>query len=311
MNENAHEFPVELKEAIGALEKGQRRTFTFLLIGRTGVGKSSTINSLLGCDRASVGDDEPETKDIQKYSYPINDVTFEVVDTPGLYDNLPENGYDEAYLKKMKGEVSNIDCLWFVTALNMPRFGGDEQRIIQLITEAFGKEIWHHAIIVFTCADLVDPTKYQTRFEKRTRQIRETIRDVSPPNTRYRSIASVAVSNGQDTLHGERWLNQLYMTVVKSISRTSLIPFYLGTVSRLVTKKKRRDPNRSPVREEIVLTCDNEQDMKEIITEDPVLRTFTRTGLSALVGGIGMAIGGIIPGIIGAAIGFILDLFWD
>ena len=79
----------------------------------------------------------------------------------------------------------------------------DEMRAIQLINEAFGKEVWHHAIIVFTRSDRVNPEKYQEELRLRTQLIRETIRDVSPEGTRYRSIASTAVSNKEDTL-GEK-----------------------------------------------------------------------------------------------------------
>lgn len=309
MKENMPTLHLEagVEEVIDVLEEGQRRTFTFLLIGRTGVGKSSTINSLLGCDVAPVGHHEPETKDVRKYRYTVDGVTFDIVDTPGLCDSLPERGHDEDYLKKIKAEVSDIDCLWFVTELNASRVSGDELRAIQLIGEAFGKEVWHHAIIVFTRADLVEPEEYQTELDIRTGLIREAIRDVSPPNTRYRPIASVAVSNIQATLDGKRWLNELYMTVFKSVSRTSLIPFYLGTVSRLVTEKKGSHPNRSRDSGEIVLTSENEEDMKETITENPVFRLFTRVGISTLLGSIGGPIGSVI----GAAIGFIVDLFSD
>ena len=315
MNENMQKLPSEVKEAIDALEEGRKRTFTFLLIGRSGVGKSSTINSLLGHPFAPVGHHEAETKEVQKYSHTIEGVTFTVVDTPGLCDALPEKGYDEAYLKKMKAEVPDIDCLWFVTDLIATRAGGDEQRVIQLISKVFGKEVWHHAIIVFTRAELIATEKYQRELDIRTQVIRKTIRDVSPPNTRYRSIASVAVSNEQDTLDGKPWLNDLYMTVFKSISRTSLIPFYLGTASRLLTEKKGSAPNGNSESTEIVLTAEDEQDMKERITDHPVLGIFTRAGISALMGSIGTAIGGIpggiITGVIGSAIGFIIDLFQD
>ena len=315
MNENMQKLPSEVREAIDALKGGQGRAFTFLLIGRTGVGKSSTINALLGDEVAPVGEYEPETKEVKKYTREIQGVTFNIVDTPGLCDDLPEIGNDESYLKKMKAEVSHIDCLWFVTELNASRVTGDEKRAIQLVNKAFSKEVWHHAIIVFTHGDLVDAEKYQEKLGRRTQLIRNAIRDVSPEGTRYRPIASVAVSNKQDTLDGKPWLNDLYMTVFKSISRTSLIPFYLGTASRLLTEKKGSTPNGNSESTEIVLTAEDEQDMKERITDHPVLRIFTRAGISALMGGIGTAIGGIpggiITGVIGSAIGFIADLFWD
>ena len=237
------------------------------------------------------------------------------MDTPGLCDSLPETGNDDAYLQKIKAAVSDIDCLLFVTDLSASRVTGDEKRAIQLINKAFGKEVWHHAIIVFTRADLVSSSTYQKQLGIRTQLIRETIRAFSPPETRYRTIASVALSNEQDTFRRERQLSQLYLTVFKSISRTALIPFYLGTATRLVTEKKRIDPNRKTDANEIVLAPDNEKEMKEIITAEPVLGIFTRAGISALIGGIGTAIGGIpggiITGIIGSAIGFIVDLFRD
>ena len=326
------ELSSKVTTALSALKKGKERTFTFLLIGRTGVGKSSTINTLLGEDVATVGNYRPETQEVQKYRKTINGVTFDVVDAPGLCDDLPEKGNDTNYLKKIQAEVSTIDCLWFVTRLHDYVYA-DEMRAIQLISEVFGKEVWHHAIIVFTYADVVDPEEYQEALRIRTESIRETVKAMSPKGTRYRSIASVAVSNTQDILDNKRWLSELYVTIFKSIGRTSLIPFYLGTAARLVTEKKKSEPNIEKKKsepniekkksepniktqnEEILLDTKNEQDMKDRLTDDPVLRIFTRAGISTILGTIGTAIGGIpggiLTGAIGTAITFIMDLFND
>ena len=311
MNTNIDELSLEVKKTIEALKEDQRRTFTFLLIGRTGVGKSSTINTLLGQDIATIGDFEPETEAVEKYSRTINDVNFVVVDTPGLCDDLPERGNDAAYLKKIEKEVSEIDCLLFVTPLNATRVSSDEKRAIQLIGEAFGKEVWHHAIIVFTFAESVEEMRYQEYLRKRTQLIRHEIRNQSPPNTRYRTIASVAVSNQQNTLDGKRWLNELYITVCKSISRTSFRCFYLGTVSRLVKKKKGVNPNTPLASEDIELTPQDRTDMQEIITEDPILRILKGIGSSALGYILGGLPGAFFGGIIQTGIEFIIDLFSD
>lgn len=77
-------------------EKFQFPPLNVLLIGVTGVGKSSTINALLGNEAAKVGiGTNPETKDIQCYK--INDYLC-LFDTPGLGDSPHD---DVEHLKKI------------------------------------------------------------------------------------------------------------------------------------------------------------------------------------------------------------------
>ena len=89
MNEQelAQQIANKFKASIG-------KEFNFLLIGRTGVGKSSTINSLLGREVAPVGDYEATTIDVKKYTSNFNGVIVNVVDTPGLCDDLETQGKD-------------------------------------------------------------------------------------------------------------------------------------------------------------------------------------------------------------------------
>ena len=311
MDTNMSELSLEVEKVIETLKEAQRHTFTFLLIGRTGVGKSSTINALLGECVAPVGHFRPQTESVENYTRTINDINFVVVDTPGLCDDLPESGNDAVYLKKIQKEAPEIDCLLFVTPLNATRVNGDEKRAIRLISEAFGKDVWHHAVIVFTFAESVEASRYSWYLRNRTQLIRHEIRDQSPPDTRYRTIASVAISNRQGTSDRKQGLNELYMTVCKSVSRTSFRHFYLGTVSRLANEKKNGNPNTKNASENIVLTDENRTDMRDIITEDPVLRILKSIGSSA----IGYILGGlpaaVLSGVIGTGIEFIVDLFSD
>lgn len=322
--------------------------FTFLLIGRTGVGKSSTINSLMGEEVARVGDYEPTTMEIEFYNNEINGVNFTVIDTPGLCDDLEEKGNDYDYLEKMRSEIDEVDCMWFVSRLDETRVTRDEKEGIKLISEAFGKEIWEKAIIVFTFAGNVAPEKYRTALKERTRLIRQEI-------TKYagtaiaENIPSVAVDNTQPTTPDKKkWLNKLYTQVYVSMSTQSSLPFLMSTIHRI----KRPEPpteityvpspyypatssriERPEPPTEIVYvpfpyypetssrnpSSPNDEGKIELEPEDiTAIDTKTRTliqttamgaTVGAAVGSLAGPVGTAVGGAIGAAIGFIGGLF--
>ena len=205
------------------------RKFTFLLVGRTGVGKSSTINQLLGEEIAPIGEFEPETRTVEEYRLPLNNVNFEIVDTPGLCDDLPEKGNDAEYIKQIKKRVEYIDCLLYVTQLNATRVRNDEKHGIQLITKAFGEDIWSNAVLVFTFADLVNSGKYEYTLKKRSELIRKVIEDNTSKKIASK-IPSVSISNkNYETPDGKPWFSELYTTVVERISDAGFIQYLMAT----------------------------------------------------------------------------------
>ena len=305
------------KTIVDLVEDATSRTFTFLLIGPTGTGKSSTINTLLGEPIAPVGDNKAVTRSVAAYHREIYGVKFKVVDTPGLCDDLPEAGRDEAYMQMIQSEVSEIDCLFLVKKLDDTRVTGDDLRTIQLISEVLGNQIWHHAIIVFTRADKVGEAELNEKLKDMTDEVRKGIRKASPEGTRYRTIASTAISNNPaelDSPLGERRLRELYMTVFNSISRTSLVPFYFATAPRLVTQKEKLKEKPHPQNDEpreIVLDSDAESDIKDRLEEHPRLHPLIKAGAIAVGTAIGGLPGGIISGAIAGAVEFIMGLFSD
>ena len=88
VNTSIDKAKTALSSLIEKFKLAQNKKFVFLLVGRTGVGKSSTVNSLMGEKIAQVGDYEATTMAVKAYDRKINDVNFTVFDTPGLCDDF-------------------------------------------------------------------------------------------------------------------------------------------------------------------------------------------------------------------------------
>ena len=214
-------------------KEASKREFNFLLLGRTGVGKSSTVNALIGENIAEVGDFTATTFQVKPYKSQIQGINYSIIDTPGLCDNRPEKHQDELYLKEIKKRILSIDCVWFTTPLNETRLRSDELYGIKVITKVFGKEIWDRSIIVFTFADLIPPEKYFFTLQQRTNLIVSAIQEYSGEAI-AKQIPSVGVSNITDrTPNGELWLGELYTKVFVRISKKGALPFLLATSNRL------------------------------------------------------------------------------
>ncbi|WP_341328416.1 GTPase [Methylotuvimicrobium sp. KM2] len=282
------------------LKRGKDRRLSFLLTGRTGVGKSSTVNSLIGKDVARVGDYEATTMSVETYDSELNGIKFTVIDTPGLCDDIEEAENDEKYLGMIKSKIRNFDCLWFVTRLDETRVSSDEKRGIKLISEAFGPHVWEHAIIVFTFACKVGADKYEEAFMKRTDLIRKEIARHSEELIAS-EIPSVAVDNHSHTIpNGTEWLGELYTKIWQRISKSGAAPFLLATTSSVKPKEPGTEAR-------IKLTPEQKREVKKQIDAKVI------PGLAAAGAGIGAAfgpVGAAIGGTIGATVGLVAWL-WD
>lgn len=236
--------PEEEQELVGRVEQQVRdalqRKLVFLLTGRTGMGKSSTINTLLGQQVAPVGDYEPTTMSVESYDARIGGIACTIMDTPGLCDALPEEGKDAEYLKRIRDGIRQVDCVWFVTRLDETRISGDEMRGIQMLSKALGPGVWDHAIIVFTFGNKVPAERFDEALANRTRLIRKEIAKYTSPGV-AESIPSVAVDNTDEyTPDGRQWLGRLYLQILKRVERKSAQPFTLMVLDRVVVEDERK-----------------------------------------------------------------------
>ncbi len=303
----------EVKRISEKFEIEKNKNFTFLLIGRTGVGKSSTVNSLMAEKVAPVGDYRPTTMSVESYEGEIAGVEFTIIDTPGLCDDLEEKGNDYDYLEQIRVNVERIDLMWFITALDDARVRSDEIRGIKIISDVFGSKIWEQSIIVFTCADKVSSVKYPEALRIRTELIREQI-------TKYagvkisNNIPSVAVSNVQETTpDGERWIGELYIQVYTRMAREGAGAFFTSTVGRIQAPKPSEKivyvptPSPEPAKQLTYSPIYLNERQAEVVkkrTEEVIGITVTSAVVGAAFGSVAGPAGALVGGLLGAAWGF-------
>ena len=264
--------------------------FAFMLVGRTGVGKSSTINSLMGEHVAEVGDTEPTTFKVSPYRLYKSGVDFTIWDTPGLCDAL-DNANDEEYMKQISEVVEDVDCLWFVSRLDETRLSSDEQYALLLITNTLGAGIWERALIVFThaCNWSVE-RRYEEALRERTLVVKEYLQRITKKS--LDSLSSIAVDNAVERLpNNEPWLPELFTRVIEQASNKGSIAFAAS-----LGQETKTDQSSAP---RIDL---NQQQQKRV--ELRLRGLLAATGAGALAGGIFGPGGAVVGGIVGAALAF-------
>lgn len=93
----------EKNKQLSKLVKARGQKINLMLVGATGSGKSSTINSIFNTKMAKVGIGvDPETKDIECYQ--LENLT--IWDTPGIGDVKEK---DDEYAKQITKKLSEVD----------------------------------------------------------------------------------------------------------------------------------------------------------------------------------------------------------
>ncbi|CAM8996956.1 unnamed protein product [Rhodiola kirilowii] len=146
----------KLLELLGKLKQEDVSSLTILVMGKGGVGKSSTVNSLIGERIVTTSAFQSENQRPVMVSRTRAGFTLNVIDTPGLI----EGGYvNDQALEIIKRFLLNktIDVLLYVDRLDAYRVDTLDKQVVKAITESFGKKIWNRGIVVLTHALLSPP----------------------------------------------------------------------------------------------------------------------------------------------------------
>lgn len=131
-----------------------------LVLGKTGVGKSATINSIFDQTKTMTDAFRPATDGIQEVVGTIKGVRISIIDTPGL---LPPSASNVKRNKKVLLSVKRFirksppDIVLYFDRLDLVSKCYSEFPLLKLITEVFGPAIWFNTILVMTHSSSAPP----------------------------------------------------------------------------------------------------------------------------------------------------------
>ena len=137
-------------------------TFSVLLIGETGTGKSTLINNLLQTKEATVGHTTTsQTQKITKYQGTVAGVPVVLYDTPGADSSTTVS--DEDLCREIKTLIDSKKIYLTIFCFSMNERRIKQNHIVTMKAYHEATAIWDSTIVALTFADRVAPSSAERR----------------------------------------------------------------------------------------------------------------------------------------------------
>ncbi|VAH06047.1 unnamed protein product [Triticum turgidum subsp. durum] len=201
---------------------------TILVLGKTGVGKSATINSIFDDVKLETDAFESSTRKVQEVVGMVEGIQVKVIDTPGLSSSSSDQQYNQKVLNSVKKIVSKNppDIVLYFDRLDLQSRDYGDVPLLQTISKVFGASVWFNAIVVLTHAASAPPDgpngiplSYEMFVTQRSHVVQQAIRQAAADVRLMNPVALVenhsacrTNRSGQRVLpNGQVWKPQLLL----------------------------------------------------------------------------------------------------
>ncbi|RCV26559.1 hypothetical protein SETIT_5G255600v2 [Setaria italica] len=204
-----------------------------LVLGKVGVGKSATINSIFGEEKTRTDAFSSATTNVREIVGVVDGVKIRIIDTPGLRSNVMDQGSNRKVLSAVKKFTKKCppDIVLYVDRLDSLSRDLNDLPLLKTITAVLGSSIWFNAIVALTHAASAPPEglngapmTYEVLMAQRSHIIQQSIRQAAGDMRLMNPVALVENHpscrrnrEGQKVLpNGQSWRHQMLLLCYSS-----------------------------------------------------------------------------------------------